>query len=183
MKIAVCIGHSRTGDDGAESVTGVTEWDFNSELGSLLVRKLRDANFDAELFDRYDGNGYTAAMRDAARQVKNYGASIAIELHFNAGGATAEGFEYLYYLSSTKGMKLAEELLDAQHEHFPQARNRGIKTPMDGRGDGFLKYTHCPAVICEPFFGTNKSEWDLYSHSQDKLADSYVSGITNYFLA
>ena len=39
--IAICVGHSRPNDSGAASVTGVTEWDYNSQLADMIGENLK----------------------------------------------------------------------------------------------------------------------------------------------
>lgn len=181
MKVAICVGHSRDGDDGAESVTGIFEWSYNHTLAGFVKEALRIRGIDSEIFDHYKGNGYSAAMRDAASQVACYEADIAIELHFNSAGPDAHGFEYLFWYSSNRAARLASCFLLAHSKALPQFKNRGPK-PIDGndRGGGFLRQTSCPAVICEPFFGSNSDEWEFYSTHYEKLAEIYADAIASY---
>lgn len=181
MKVAICVGHSRDGDDGAESVTGIFEWAYNHTLAGFVKEALRIRGIESEVIDHYKGNGYTAAMHDAAAQIAHYGADIALELHFNSADASANGFEYLFWHNSNKGARLAASLLGAHTKAFPQFKNRGPK-PIDAndRGGSFLRLTNCPAVICEPFFGSNEHEWDFYSTNYSKLAEVYADAIVTY---
>jgi N-acetylmuramoyl-L-alanine amidase len=64
--------------------------------------------------------------------------------------------------------------------HFPGIRARGVKTPIDGRGDAFLKLTHCPAVIAEPFFGSNAHDWATIQSRADSLVSALADGIASY---
>jgi N-acetylmuramoyl-L-alanine amidase len=61
---------------------------------------------------------------------------------------------------------------------MPQQKDRGIKGkgPRD-RGSYFLRKTHCPAVITEPFFGSNQQEWADWGDAQERLAQIYAAGI------
>jgi hypothetical protein len=43
--IAICVGHSRQGDSGAESVSGVDEWTFNNAVGFQLHAMLLKAGY------------------------------------------------------------------------------------------------------------------------------------------
>lgn len=181
MKVAICVGHSRDGDDGAESVSGITEWSYNHTLAGFLKEALRLRGIQSEIFDHYKGSGYTAAMRDVAAQVAQYDADIALELHFNSADASANGFEYLFWHSSNKGARLAASLISTHSKGLPGFKNRGPK-PIDAndRGGSFLRLTDCPAVICEPFFGSNDKEWDFYSVNYSKLAEVYADAIVTY---
>lgn len=187
MKVAICVGHSRRIlgklDGGAVSAGGVNEHTFNSEVAGLLAEKLKRFGIVATIFDSYSGNGYGAAMRDVAEKVRKFGADIALELHFNAADGSAKGYEYLCYNSSPNGKRLATILLSEHGRAFPVAKARGVKPLSSGdRGCEFVRLTHCPAVICEPFFGDNQNEWGLYSRSIDRLAEVYASAVYKYFV-
>ena len=105
----------------------------------------------------------------------------AIELHFNAASPKAQGHEWLYWHSSEKGRLLARALRDSFEDCFPQLISRGIKPKQKGsRGAGFLRLTHCPAVIAEPFFGTNNEDFDLALNSKEGMALSIAGGIELY---
>jgi N-acetylmuramoyl-L-alanine amidase len=93
--------------------------------------------------------------------------TVAIEIHFNAGGFGAKGCETLYAPNSSRGMRVAETVQKAISSFC--APNRGIKEgwyrmdrpghsdyPGDVEGDeivdAFLRLTKPPAIIVEPFF-------------------------------
>ena len=176
--IALCIGHSRQGDSGASSVDGTTEYDYNCDLAQQISIKTRQ---DIRIYNTYHGNGYTSAMRWLARKLKSDGAEFAIELHFNAASPSATGHEWLYWNTSENGRRLARSLRDSMEDSFPQLTSRGIKGRGKGaRGASFLRLTHCPAVIAEPFFGTNKDDWHLATAHKDGLATAITGGIVLY---
>lgn len=179
VMVGVCVGHSRSGDDGAESVTGETEWHYNREVGKYLTDALLARGVASVLIDSYGGSNYGAAMADVARQLKAAKATLALELHFNCADGTAKGFEYLY--ASSAGKKLAVRLSNV---HGINGRvgspSRGIKDASSDRGSGFLLKTSCPAVICEPFFGDNAEEWAYWTSNRKHLADIFAEGILDY---
>ena len=176
--IALCVGHSRQGDSGASSVDGTTEYDYNCDLAYRISVKTRQP---IDIYNTYTGNGYTSAMRWLAKKLKADGAKFAIELHFNSAGSAATGHEWLYWHSSEKGRLLARSLRDSMEDAFPQFTSRGIKMRQKGsRGASFLSLTHCPAVIAEPFFGSNKDDWKLATEHKDGLAATITGGILLY---
>lgn len=180
--IAICIGHSR-GDGGAVSTGGVNEWAFNRDLGARVLRILRERGQEAVLVDRYPAGGYGSAMDWLAEDLKSMGATVAVELHFNAAGvASAHGHEWLHWHSSVAGRRLAQCLDRRMCEAFPALRRRGLVAIRQEkeRGGGFLRKTPCPAVICEPFFGTNRVEWDFYSARRDELAQVMADGMDDW---
>jgi N-acetylmuramoyl-L-alanine amidase len=182
--IAICIGHSRSGDSGAVSVTGTTEHTFNTKIGNQVAALLADIGQPVEVITHYEGNGYTAAQRWLGDYLKQRNATLAIELHFNSSdNPKAQGFEYLHHEDSHRGAALARCLIDSHRARFPGSVSRGLQPiAPGGRGFEFLKRTPCPAVICEPFFGSNEAEWTLYSKEtgRNRLAESYAIGIRSF---
>tara|TARA_Y100001938_G_C8100762_1_gene441546 strand:+ start:5352 stop:6062 length:711 start_codon:yes stop_codon:yes gene_type:complete len=180
-KVAICVGHSRSGDNGAINTDGVSEHTYNGQIAHNLSQKLSFHGIKSKVFDYYEGSGYGSAMSWIGDQVKKYDADIAIELHFNSATPSAAGYEYLYWHSSSSSKALADSLLKAQEEKTPQMKNRGIKPKTSSdRGSGFLSKTHCPSVITEPYFGSNNKE-TIYYRDKSILEDIYTKGIVNYF--
>lgn len=187
MKVAICVGHSRRIlgklDGGAVSAGGVNEHTFNGEVAGRFAEKLKAFGITPAIFDSYVGNGYTAAMRDVTYKVRKFGADLALELHFNAADGVAKGYEYLCHNGSANGKRLATILLSEHGREYPVAKARGVKPLTSGdRGYEFVNLTHCPAVICEPFFGDNEAEWNLYSGTIDRLAEVYANAVYKYFV-
>lgn len=183
--VAICVGHSRyiagKRDGGAVSVGGVSEWTFNRDLAFEIDRILREKGVQSFVIDDYKGSGYTDSMKWLASEIKGKQATLAVELHFNAASGTAKGHEWLFYQTSKGGKALATSLRGAYEEAFPLSVNRGIKAKVSGeRGGEFLKLTHCPAVICEPFFGDNPIEWQTASSSVTAIAEAMATGIIDY---
>jgi len=180
-KIAICIGHSRPGDSGASSVGGVSEWKFNQPIGAAIVAKLKAAGHDAILLDKYVGGDYTSAMNWLAAQIKSFGAEVAVELHFSAAGASAKGYEYLYWGASTQSKKLAQAFLDRHKTALPSMTSRGIKPKTSSdRGSYFLQKTPCPCIITEPFFGSNAAEWEFYKSAASTLVDINTAAVLDF---
>ena len=176
--IALCVGHSRQGDSGASSVDGTTEYDYNCDLAERVASKTRQ---DVRIYNTYEGKSYASSMRWLARKLKTDGVKFAVELHFNAASPSATGHEWLYWHSSANGRLLARSLRDSMEDSFPMHTSRGIKAREKGsRGAAFLRYTHCPAVIAEPFFGTSKEDWELATKHKDGLAITITGGILLY---
>lgn len=179
--IAICVGHSRSGDRGAKSIGGVYEWDFLQPLAYDLKQELARRGIDSRVIDVYDGSGYAAAMTWLGRHLVDIKPKAAVELHFNSAGPTAHGYEHLFWKRSTSGERFATSLNVAHGDRFPTARNRGIKgLGLRDRGGLFLRVTPCPACIIEPFFGSNGDEWREYSARAQDLVESWAAGIAHY---
>lgn len=192
--VGICVGYSRfingSPEGGSLSYTGVSEYEYNSEIAKLLKSKLSEFNINSKIYDKYEGSSYNESMTWLANQLNNDKVDIAIELHFNEYTSVANGFEYIYWYTSKNGKRLAQCLADSEKELFPSIRARGtngIKVNGGSSGEGrfelFNKKPIAPTVICEPFFGNNPTEWDIFSSEEGKqnLAKSYSIGIKNYF--
>jgi N-acetylmuramoyl-L-alanine amidase len=183
MKIAVCIGHSRSGDDGAVSADGrKTEWAFNQPIGARVVADLMRAGHEAVLVDKYWGAGYGAAMGWLAGHLRELGVEAAVELHFNASdNPKAEGHEWLHWHNSERGRALALCLEKSYARTMDTAKRRGVNAlDRTSRGAEFVSRTHCPAVICEPFFGTNIFEWRKAEWQDYYIVSAITRGIINW---
>lgn len=181
-KVAICVGHSRSGDNGAVSIEGESEWNYNGDVARITQEMLLESGFEAKVWDRYEGASYGAAMSWIAAEIRSFGADVALELHFNAAGPSAEGYEYLYWSTSDDGKRLAGDLVNSQSGLVPSARPRGAKGKFAGdRGSQFLRKTHCPAAITEPFFGTNWDEWERYGENHELVARINASAIRRFF--
>ena len=180
-KVAICVGHSRINDSGARSVGGVTEWAYNNQVAEDLKKKLKARAIASEVVNDYPFKSYSKSMRWLGE--KTWGFDVAIELHFNSySSSSAKGYEYLYYHKSKQGRLLAQCFRDAHAIGVPAQHNRGIKGITIGqRGFGFLSKTKPTSVICEPFFGSNPTEWVLFDGNEDQLADIYADALQKYF--
>ena len=180
--VIVCVGHSRIGDSGAVSVGGVNEWVYNKDVAEKLCRVLRARGVSSEVISHYPSRSYSGAMSWLRKEIQKRKGTLAIELHFNAAHEEANGFEYLYAIGSVRGLLLAQCLLKAHMLVIGnKQKSRGTTAIKAGdRGYGFLSKVAPPAVICEPFFGSNRADWKLFDHKWGMLADIYATGIENF---
>lgn len=173
---ALVVGHTPDAP-GAVSVADVTEFAFNSSLAPAVADAVTAC--DVQIVYRGRPNDYWGLPR----KVNATGADFAIELHFNAASPAAHGTETLYASTSQAGMALAmvvhQEVLSAL-----ALRDRGIRprTPED-RGGRFLWGTVMPAVIAEPFFGSNEVDWVRAISLREGLIRAYAHAIDRYALA
>lgn len=183
--VAVCVGHSRLGDKGAVNVDNVTEWSFNQPLAKRVCELVKEAGHDCVVVSLYNGSSYSTAMNWLARHLKELKVDAAVELHFNSSDDNkANGYEFLHWFCSPNGLKLADELAYSFAKAFPKHKNRGLKPICSAdRGGVFLRKTHCPSVICEPFFGSNAKENEFFFSHREELAKAYASGIVNWLVS
>jgi N-acetylmuramoyl-L-alanine amidase len=179
--VAILIGHSR-GDGGALSTGGVNEWTYNKRVGILAADLLSARGVEAVCIYSYAQASYATAMAHLAKHLRSIGARAAVELHFNSATPTARGNEWLHWHSSVAGRALAQCLDKSFQAAFPTSLRRGLKPiakPQD-RGGLFLRGTHCPAVIAEPFFGSNAMEWTFFADHQQEYAEALADGIQHW---
>jgi len=180
--VAICVGHSRIDDTGANSIGGVSERTYNNVVANELKKKLEERGFQATIFNNYPRKSYGAAMRWLAKEIKTAGCDICIELHFNSASRDVAGFEYLFLGGSMNGRRLAKTFHLAHGSHYLAQKDRGIKHLVYGdNGHAFVKKTPVPAIICEPFFGSNIGEWNAFENATKELATVYANGIEDYF--
>lgn len=180
--VAIGVGHSRIGDTGARSVGGVSEWVYNDSVAHHLKTKLEQRGIRATVFKHYPKKSYGSAMRWLAKAIKSAGCDICIELHFNSASQGAAGFEYLFLNGSMDGRRLAKSIHFSHSSHYITQKDRGVKPLVYGdNGHAFVKKTPVPAVICEPFFGSNFGEWNTFQNATKELATVYANGIEDYF--
>lgn len=186
MRAALAIGHSRfigdRRDEGAVSLGGMTEWEYNRSLGDMIATELMGEGHDVRVWDKYRGRGYTSAMRWLAGDIRRWRADAAIELHFNFAHSAAHGHEWLFWHTSDDALVLASAINAEFMAELPELTQRGIKpTRAHERGASFLRMTHCPAVIAEPFFGSNVIDWQVASQQKHQIAAGIASGICHFF--
>lgn len=171
-KVAIVIGHT-SDSKGACSPHGIPcEFDYNSMVANMLSDVADIYTHDTYKF------GYTAMVKKTAAKLNLYKYNLVLFLHYNSATSTATGCEVLYYFKSVKGPAYAT-LLSKEISEKLGVRNRGAKplSPND-RGYGEVYYPVAPAIIVEPFFGSNKADVDKF-----KNPSKYVETLKSFILA
>ena len=173
--IAVCVGHARRGDTGAVAADGMTtERVYNTDLAFKVAERLKEKALRCHVVCLYP-----AAMKWLAGELGRLGATLAVELHFNSSHVrAATGHEWLYWAHSDAGRRLAGCLNTAMIRQFPDELPRGCKpVTRKDNGSGFVRLAPCPAVVAEPFFGSNPHDWDTVAAHPDRLAAALAEGL------
>ncbi len=179
--IAICVGHSRQGDrSGAVSIGGVSEWQYNRSVAKHMLDYLASNGVVARIYQDYPRKGYSAAMAWLGAKLREDRASAAIELHFNAATPAANGHEWIHWPASFHGKRLAQCFEDQFSAQFPDINERGLLARGKGAGSGFLKATPCPAIIAEPFFGSNLNDWRAFDGKQKELGQCYAKAVMRW---
>ena len=181
--IALCVGHSRRGDSGASSTSGVSEQSFYSRfIVKQLAGELMAMGFEVVIIDEYEGGSYGSAMRWLAGELKRLGVDLAYELHFNAATPSAHGFETLFWHKSKVSRKVAEAMQTTQAKAYPEMKDRDVEPLGDQaheRGTLFCSLPACPSLILEPFFGSSSREVREYMSAEPAKRDRFVSMLAN----
>lgn len=195
-KVGIVVGHAR--GTGAVSHDGVNEWWWNNALAKILKRRLEDFGVSAKIYYRKSSLGYTSAMKDLAKRIKADDMQLCLELHFNSFSEKSHGYEFLYWWGSSKSKRFAKCMAEEFGDHVKGISPRKAwitgakgykalwlkswnkKKADSRRGAEFCYYTHCPAIICEPGFASNPSEWSIMNRDIDDIIDAYVGGIVTY---
>lgn len=173
MKIAIVIGHNREAQGAVRVTDGVSEYAWNGRLAEAIqslnpaqVRVFRRTPFEA---------GYSAELRAAYAQVDAWGADVSAELHFNAAIAGATGTETLF--ASVRGREVAT-VVQAAMVGALGLRDRGlVHRPAGSRGSASLISGKAPAVLLEPYFGSNALDCQRADQRFDALARAIFIGL------
>lgn len=167
----VCLvpGHGPDIDRGAANHDGTTELDWNRDLVNKIAALLPDRSVVVHR---------TTERLSPVTAINATKATFALEFHLNASNRTASGTEMIYWPGSSRGLVIAQKLLDAAVNTL-NLPNRGVKQPWNGRGALFLKGTSMPAVIVESFFIDNDRDLHRGNTCKAELAAAYAAVISN----
>lgn len=176
-RIAIVIGHNARARGAIRVTDGVAEWDFNRRLAAAI---LDHAPGRYRIFHRPAGLSYTAEVREAYAAVDAWAPAASVELHFNAAGdPRATGTETL-----TSGTAGSVRLADQMQHHIVRAlglRDRGLKTlGRKDRGGESLWAGRAPAVLIEPYFGSNAGDCAAADRNFVALAAAIHTACTAY---
>ena len=177
MKIAVVIGHNEIAQGATRVTDGRTEYDWNSELASLIWEH---DPLNVKVFRRVRGGGYSQEIDRVYKEVDDWGADVSIELHFNASGnPNVSGGETLS--SGTSGSLKLAKLIRSYASEALGLKDRGVKIRRrHERGGRSLWQGKAPAVITEPYFGSNTKDCLRADKHMDELAEAYYRACINY---
>ncbi len=169
FKVALVVGHKRN-SGGASSSNGVTEFNYNEELVSMVADNLSELKIEVLIF-------YRDNYRDLPDEINSKNPDLIISFHCNAFNTKASGSEVLYYHKSIIGKSIADMFKEAICNTL-YLRDRGIKgKSTEERGGYLLRYTKAPCVILEPFFIDNRSDFSVGTKFKNELALSIAAVI------
>jgi len=173
--VAIVVGHHPDAP-GARMEVGthaIHEYDFWRPFAVELALTMEEGHLTPHVVER----PHEAPDQALAERVNQTGADAAIELHFNAAGdSSARGTEMLYYDGSADGKRLAEALQDCVIDTLG-VPDRGL---MPVKRYPFLQLTEMPAVICEPFFGSNRADVGRALTRLPRLQTAYRNALIGF---
>ena len=170
MKIALVIGHKES-SQGAKNANGVTEFQYNKMLVSMINSILHGSDVDVEIVYR------DLPYWQLPQKINNLRPDYIISFHCNAFNTHVSGTEVLYYYKSEKSEQLALKMQKALIDVF-RLKDRGIKPKStEDKGGILLRYTNAPCVILEPFFIDNNGDYIVGHTRMDMLAQSVADVI------
>lgn len=170
MKLAIVVGHNSKAQGAVRVTDQRTEYDWNSTLACLIQEH---DPFGIRVFHRTTGGGYSQEIDRVYSEVDAWGADCSIELHFNSSGnSRVRGGETLS--SGTSGSLQLANLVRKYASSALGNKDRGVKIRgRHERGGRSLWQGRAPAVITEPYFGSNRTECEVSQRNMDELAEAY----------
>jgi N-acetylmuramoyl-L-alanine amidase len=170
-RVALIIGHDAADEGAVRCTDGVQEYSWNKDLANRIW-KLDPQMF--EIFHIDPSLGYSASIRDVYERVDAWGCDLSIELHFNAAASGSATGTETFSSGSRGSLKFAQAIHGAMVEAL-ELRDRGVKIrnrKKKGRGYLSLVSGHAPAVLIEPYFGSNPSDCRRADERKQQLAEA-----------
>lgn len=168
MKIALVVGHNMEAQGAIRVTDKRTEYDWNG----MLAQAIRDLEPDSvKIFRRTPHGGYNAEIDRVYSEVNAWGADCSLELHFNAFSSKSTGCETLS--SGTAGSMALAALVQEYTLAAMPVTDRGIKIrKRHDWGGRSLWSGRAPAVLTEPYFGSNPRECNIADDHFSMLAEA-----------
>jgi hypothetical protein len=187
-RLAIIVGHSEAAKGAWSLSLQMHEYTLWSEVAIDIWREAKEIGLDCQVFKR-DG----ISIEEVGRRVSEW-ADLSIELHFNSAAKTVgnttvvdigpSGCETLYmepYRDFAQMIQTAtiQALTESNPNYdpnrpdsspFSKPKDRGLKLIKEGdRGHRNLKAVTCPAVLVEPFFGSNAADSKRFKRNRARF--------------
>lgn len=162
MRIAFIEGHGdksgNTIDTGSLHYNGKTELTYTREVTKRLIERREEIIHDIEIFQQYPSVG------ECAKKVIAWKPDASFELHTNAYNGKAKGCQAQVLSNDPASFKLAKLFSDMFCSKFGRVlRDSDGVLEMGRKERGIYNLSVVEAlpasVLCEPFFGDNKSDY------------------------
>ncbi|MCF7731610.1 MAG: N-acetylmuramoyl-L-alanine amidase, partial [Akkermansiaceae bacterium] len=174
-RLGIVVGHTAKAPGGSGLASaGPSEYLWNKDLAEKIKTAGAAAGIEVGIFLR-DGIGIAGAYRELA----DWGAAAAIELHYNNHDGSVRGTETLWGPACPKSEAWATAIQAAMVALYNRTgkQNRGLKQapPFDGGRDSVNALSTIPSCLIEPFFGDNPDDVALGGANKTRLAEALVS--------
>lgn len=170
MRIAIVVGHNSRAQ-GAVNVFGESEYVWNGHLAEMIAE-----HGHCRIFRRTPGGGYSREIDRVYASVDEWGADCSLELHFN-GAASPHAQGCLTLTSGTTGSRILAREVHERCLAVMQGNDRGIEARgRQDRGGRSLWQGRSPAIMTEPFFGSNAEEARRANARVEYLAEAIWRG-------
>lgn len=175
MRVQLIPGHS-THDGGAVRVIdGVQEYAWNLDLAHR-IHDLHPQMF--EIFHRRGELEYGDEIADVYRRGDAWGCDLSLELHFNGASRRVTGTET--FSSGSTGSLAYARAIHPAIVGVLGLRDRGIKirnNKTGGRGHESLVAGRAPALLLEPYFGSNANDCRRADECKQQLAEAIYCAV------
>lgn len=176
MKIALVVGHNERAQGAVRATDGRTEFDWNGDLAQL-VHEIEPRY--TRVFWRTPEGGYSREIDRVYAEVNAWGADCSLELHFNAATPAATGCETLS--SGTRGSLALARLVQRYTLDVLPIPDRGVKVRgRTERGGRSLWAGRPPAIMTEPYFGSNRRDCALADDYKSMLAEATLQAAMEF---
>ena len=190
-KVAIIVGHNKSAG-GAVNYLGESEYVFNSRVATKIASALAGKyGITSRVIYRAHDVGYSEQCQGVAINCKQFGADVAVSLHFNsAGSRSALGCEVLIPESiETYDNELADRITDDLNTvlGIKERRDDGVFTiSKSHRGSGMLYALYKEGIMCclvEPCFADFSTEESrAIFQAEDRYADLLAKSISDQVL-
>jgi N-acetylmuramoyl-L-alanine amidase len=175
--IGIVIGHNRSAQGAVRVTDGVSEFTWNSELAELIRLGAPD---EVMIFSRKPVGFYSREIDDVYRRVTAAGVSCSVELHFNSvASPRAEGC--LTLSSGTEGSLALARAVHYRMLAVMENEDDGVQVRGPrARGGRSLHAGRPPAIMTEPYFGSNARSCGVAQAHMDELAEAIFEGAREF---
>lgn len=159
-KCALVVGHKPTRAGACNQTYRICEYELNYNLVDLIMESLRDS------VDPDGGIELIKVLRkeypDLPFEINKLNPDFIVSFHANSFNEKVSGTETLYCYGSTRGEKVAR-IFQRNMVTALGLPDRGILPKREReRGGHILRYTEAPAILLEPFFIDNDSDFERF---------------------
>jgi len=170
-QIALIPGHEPGG--GAE---GERAW--NIDVALYMHDALVKLGADPIIY-YHNTRAYSQRMLEMNRNIKALQPNnwVCIELHYDDVDIPGPSGHHFQYLGSKLLASSFRDTWQAKYNNSIAKRDNGIMYNNDQNGSGFLRNAPGWAVLCEPFFRSNPTEWAYFKDKQLEVSQTYVKAL------